>query len=339
MIAQSVLAEPPNDAPTEQRDPVTSLVTVETVIEPRRPWQFIDLAELWRYRDLFVLLAWRDVSVRYKQTFLGIAWAVLRPALLMVIFTIFVGPAIGAGGADARYPLYVYCGMLLWTMFSTALSASAESVVGAERLITKVYFPRLLIPFAAAAPAVVDFAFGGILLIGLLFAYGVVPSTAILLSPLPILAAALLAMSIGCLLAALNVVYRDVRYAVPFVIQAGLFATPAIYLPSNPTEPATVETAANSREEAAQIDSADKVKAEPNDAPSLNVEKQGASALRTWVTLLNPMNAIIEFFRATLTGVPLPWQDFGVSCGFVAIIVPLSAAIFRRFESSFADLI
>ncbi|QDT35775.1 ABC transporter permease [Stratiformator vulcanicus] len=321
MTDSTQFAEPPTEAPVaaDVSGKEADANVVETVIAPRRAWQLIDVAELWRYRDLFLLLAWRDVSVRYKQTFLGIAWAMLRPALLMIVFTVFVAPAIGADSATTGYPAFVYCGMLLWTMFSTALSSASESVVGAERLITKVYFPRLLIPFAAAAPAVVDFAVGSLLMVGLLIAYGIVPSVTILLSPLPILAAALLAMSIGCLLAALNVVYRDVRYAIPFLIQAGLFATPAIYLPAitAPTEAST------------EI-------ATPAERPQ---PLKSTSGLRYWATTLNPMNGFVDFFRATLTGSPLPWQSFGIGCATIAVIVPVSAIIFRRFESSFADLI
>lgn len=298
----------PGDDASAAGDPIAAHAAIpETVLEPRGLLAAFDFAELWRYRDLLLLLAWRDVSVRYKQTALGVVWAALRPALLMAVFVLFVGPRLGAGDGALPYAVFAYAGLLVWTLFATILGGAADSVVGAERMITKIYFPRLLIPAAAAAPAVVDFAVGGVFLAGLMAWHGVAPGATVLLAPLPLAVAVVLAVGLGAFLAALNVVYRDVRFAIPFFIQAGLFATPAIYLP----EPPVVE--------------AD--------------ETEEAATLRDWATALNPMNAVIGFFRAAVTGGPLPWTAFGRACLLTVVIVPVSVAVFRGLERSFADLI
>jgi len=207
-----------------------------TLILPRRPWQSINLAELWRYRDLVRQLVRRDVAVRYKQTLLGAAWAVLQPALMMVVFTLFFRPTgrVSAGEVDTPYALFVYAGLLPWTFFAGAVSAAAQSVVGSERLITKVYFPRLAIPLAAVGAAAIDAAVASLLLAALMTWHHVPPCPSLLLAPLVLVVVALAAAGVGTLFAALNVAYRDVRYVIPFLIQVGLFATPTIYTATLP---------------------------------------------------------------------------------------------------------
>ncbi len=205
-------------------DPVE---TPETVIEPGGGWKPFDLRELWRYRELLGILVWRDLKVRYKQTLLGVAWALLQPALTMLIFTAVFS---GLANDQAHYPLFAYTGVLPWIFFATAITSAANSVVGAESLLSKVYFPRLIYPFAGVGAALVDFALGCILLVPLLAWYGVAPTWNLALVPLLVVLLTLAALGIGSLLAALNVLYRDVRYALPFLIQLWMFATPTIYL-------------------------------------------------------------------------------------------------------------
>ncbi|HEV3004668.1 MAG TPA: ABC transporter permease [Pirellulales bacterium] len=204
-----------------------------TVVGPRAPWQRLELAELWRYRELLFFLAWRDVKVRYKQTLLGVAWAILQPTLMMVVFTLVVGRLGPAAENDGvPYPVFVYSGLLPWTFFATALANAGQSVVQAERLITKVYFPRLAVPLAAVGAALVDFALASPLLAVLTAFYGGATwSWTVALLPLWTLAILLAAVGVGTLLAALNVAYRDVRHALPFLIQLWLLATPTVYLP------------------------------------------------------------------------------------------------------------
>ncbi len=214
------LAVPPAPAP----DPVG---LAETVIAPPAGWQLLDLRELWRYRELVYILAWRDVKLRYRQTVLGAAWAVLQPGLMMVVFTLFFSRVGGGGGGD--YPVFVYAGLLPWTFFSQAVTAASQSVVASERLVTKTYFPRLALPLAAVGAAAVDFlvAFG--LLLVLMACYGASFGWNMLLAPLVFLVIVLGATGVGTFLAAVHVAYRDFRYVTPFLLQVWLFATPAIY--------------------------------------------------------------------------------------------------------------
>ena len=225
----------------------------ETVIRPAGRWQLINARELWHYRELVAFLAWRDVKVRYKQTLLGAAWAVLQPVLMMVVFSIFFSRLAGVSSGDVPYPLFAYAGLLPWTFFSTAVAGAGNSIIGSERLITKIYFPRLAIPFAAVGAAVVDFAIACGLLVVLMIYYGVRPGVGMLLIPVVFLPIALTALGIGTLLAALNVSYRDFRYVIPFLIQLWMFATPTIYMQATeraagPGGPAT--TAASGRRRA-----------------------------------------------------------------------------------------
>ena len=171
----------------EPSQPATA--SQEVVLEPPRSWQVINFRELWHFRDLIYFLAWRDVKIRYKQTFLGAAWAVLQPAMLMVVFAIFFRNLAGSSTGDMPYPLFFYAGLLPWTFFATAISNGGNSVIGSERLITKVYFPALAIPFAAVGAALVDFVVAGGLLVVLMLCYGVWPVWSWLLVP-PIVAGA-----------------------------------------------------------------------------------------------------------------------------------------------------
>jgi lipopolysaccharide transport system permease protein len=161
---------------------------------------------------LLFFLAWRDIKVRYKQTLLGVAWAVLQPTLIMIVFTVFLGTLAGLSSGDFPYPIFVYAGLLPWTFFATALANAGKSVVASEQLITKVYFPRLIIAFSAVGAALVDFAMAFLVLFGLMLFYGIAPTLSFLLLPLLVVLATLAALGVGTLVAALNVSYRDFRY-------------------------------------------------------------------------------------------------------------------------------
>src|SRR5207248_1765469 len=207
--------EAPPDALTKAQAPAAPPAPPaeqhETVIRPSSGWQLVNVRELWRFRELLYFLVWRDVKVRYKQTVLGVVWAVLQPAMMMVVFTLFFSRVAGFRDAQVAYPVFVLCGLLPWTLFTSGLAGAANSVIGSERLITKVYFPRLAVPFAAIGSSVVDFLMAFVLLFVVMLIYGVPPAASVLLAPLILLVIVLAAAGFGTLLAALNVAYRDVR--------------------------------------------------------------------------------------------------------------------------------
>jgi lipopolysaccharide transport system permease protein len=199
------------------------------VIEPSRGGNPISLGDLWHYRDLFYILTLRDIKVRYKQTLLGAAWAIIQPLFTMIIFSLFFGRLAGMPSDGVPYPLFAFAGLLPWTFFSNAVTNSGNSLVGSANLITKVYFPRMIIPMAAVASGLLDFVIAFGMLVVLMVWYGVVPSVNILLVPVLVVMTSLLAIGCGMWMSALNVKYRDIRYALPFLIQLGLFVTPIIY--------------------------------------------------------------------------------------------------------------
>jgi lipopolysaccharide transport system permease protein len=188
-----------------------------------------DVRELWAYRELLYFLAWRDLKVRYKQTVLGAGWAVVQPLLTMVVFSVFLGRLGGLPSDGVPYPLFTYAGLLPWTLFAHVLTRSSQSIVDHQSLVTKVYFPRLLIVLAPLGVALVDFALAFVVLLGLMLWYGVLPGAGLLWTPLPVALAVLAAVAAGTWLAALNVRYRDVRYTVPLMTGLWLFASPVAY--------------------------------------------------------------------------------------------------------------
>ncbi|MCH6546023.1 MAG: ABC transporter permease [Deltaproteobacteria bacterium] len=199
------------------------------LIRPAAGWVPLNLAELWEYRELLYFLTWRDIKVRYKQTVLGAAWAVIQPLGMMLVFTIFFGRLVGVPSDGLPYPIFAYTALLPWQLFSRALTDASTSLVVNERLITKVYFPRLLIPVSAVLASLVDFAIAFVLLLGMMVFYGIVPTGSVLMLPLFVLLALMTALGIGFWLSALNAQYRDVRYTLPFLTQFWLFATPVVY--------------------------------------------------------------------------------------------------------------
>jgi len=199
------------------------------VIEPSRKWVALNLRDFWNYRDLLYILTQRDIKVRYKQTVLGAAWAIIQPLFTMLIFTVFFGKLANIPSDGIPYPIFAYAGLLPWTFFSNAVTNSGNSLIGSSNLITKVYFPRMIIPTASVTAGLVDFAIAFSLLIVLMFYYGVGFSWNMLMVPVLLILTTLLAVGVGMWMSALNVKYRDIRYALPFVIQLLMFATPIIY--------------------------------------------------------------------------------------------------------------
>lgn len=198
-------------------------------IEPSSSWVPLRIKDVWCYRELLYFLAWRDVKVRYKQTGLGVAWAVLQPLLGMLVFTIFFGRLAKVPSDGIPYPLFSYTALLAWQLFAYSITESSNSVVGNERLITKVYFPRLVIPMASILAGLVDFAISFVLVIGMMAYYNIHPGWEILSLPLFIVFELATALGVGLWLSALNVQYRDVRYTVPFLVQFWMFASPIVY--------------------------------------------------------------------------------------------------------------
>jgi lipopolysaccharide transport system permease protein len=197
--------------------------------EARPGWRAINFAELWHYRELLIFYAIRDIKVRYKQTFLGAAWAVLQPVMTMVVFSIFFGRLAGVPSDGLPYPVFAFCALLPWQLFAFALTQSSNSLVQDAQVLTKVYFPRLIIPFGSVVAGLVDFAIAFVVLIGMMFYFNIVPGPAMLTLPLFVLLALAAALAAGLWLSALNVKYRDVRYTTPFLAQLWLFVTPVAY--------------------------------------------------------------------------------------------------------------
>lgn len=270
-----------------------------TVITPPGRWEWIDVGELWRYRELLATFALRDIRVRYKQTVLGIAWAVIQPVMMMIVFTVFFGRLAGLTPDGVPAPLFFLTGLLPWMLFSTSLTAAAGSVVGSEGLITKIYFPRLLVPFSVIGAALVDHLIACGLLAAVMAFYGIAPTVQILLLPVVSVILAVAAAGVGTFLAAVNIVYRDVRYVVPFAIQVLMFATPTIYF-----QPTGAET--------------------------------GTKAL---LLKLNPLTSLVSAFRAAALGTPFPWADVAVAAGLAAVVLVLGCLYYRRVEGKFADII
>ena len=256
--------------------------------------------DLWRYRELFFILAWRDVSVRYKQTVIGVAWAVIRPFLTMIIFTgVFGRVAQLPSEGSAPYALLVFAGMLPWTLFATSLGEASNSLIGNSNLISKVYFPRLIVPTAAVVTAFVDFLISFALLVGMMIYYQYAPSWNILLLPLFMVLALLASLGPGLLMTALNVKYRDFRYIIPFIVQFGLYVSPVGF-------------------------STSLVPAEWRLLYSLNPMVGVIDGFR-WCILGNDST--------------MYWPGFYLSLVVTALFLWWGIALFRRMEKSFADLI
>jgi lipopolysaccharide transport system permease protein len=197
--------------------------------QPQRGWIGLEVGELWRYRELLIFQAVRDLKVRYKQTLLGAGWAILQPVFTMVVFSVFFGRLAGIPSGDVPYPVFVFCALLPWQLFAYALTHSSNSLVDHAQTLKKVYFPRLILPLASVLTGLVDFAIAGLVLLGLLLFYRIVPGWPVLMLPFFTLLAVAAALAAGLWLSALNLKYRDVRHTIPFLTQLWLFVTPVAY--------------------------------------------------------------------------------------------------------------
>lgn len=220
----SVVSTPPYSNSPERSDTSATLR-----IAASRGWVPLKLGELWEYRELLYFLIWRDVKVRYKQTVLGAAWAIIQPLFTMVVFSLFFGQLGKIPSDGIPYPIFSFAALVPWTFFANGLGQSSNSLVGSSNLITKVYFPRLVVPLAAVVSGVVDFALAFIVLLGMMLFYGIVPTINVLWLPLLFLLALITALGVGLWFSALNVEFRDVRYVITFLTQLWLFATPIAY--------------------------------------------------------------------------------------------------------------
>jgi len=199
------------------------------VIRRSKGFLSLNLKDVWAYRELLYFLVWRDIKVRYKQTALGAAWAIIQPVLTMAVFSVFFGRLAKVPSDGIPYPVFAFAALLPWQLFAFSLTESSNSLVGSQNLITKVYFPRLVIPLSSVLAGIVDFAIAFVVLLGLMLFYGIRPTTAVVWLPLFVLLALATALSVGLWLSALNVKYRDVRYTIPFLTQFWMYATPVAY--------------------------------------------------------------------------------------------------------------
>jgi len=218
-------------------NPSSASVVPVTIIRPSRGWISLNVRDLWEYRELLYFLTWRDIKVRYKQTVLGAAWAIIQPFFTMVVFSLFFGKLAKVPSDDIPYPIFSYAALVPWTFFANGLSQSSTSLVASANLIQKVYFPRLVVPISAVISGGVDFVLAFVVLLGMMLFYGIVPTWNVVWLPLLLLLALVTSLGVGLWLTAMNVQFRDVRYAVPFLVQAWMFATPIAYPSSLLDEP------------------------------------------------------------------------------------------------------
>ncbi len=293
-------ATPPANSTLEHISPDEA--NLEIVIEPRSGWAALDLKELWRFRDLAYYLAWRDVKVRYKQTVLGAAWAIIQPLMLMMVFT-FLRTVMFGKGTDASwtkdypYHVFLYAALLPWQFFSFCVTQSSQSLVSSANLISKIYFPRLLVPVATVGVGILDFLISSLILVVMMLYYQIMPDLHILALPLILLGLLLASIGVGTWLSALAVTYRDVRYVVPFLTQLWLFATPVLY----------------------------------------QIER----VPEKWRLLycLNPTAGLISNFRSCLFGESLHWDELSVSLASSLFVFVCGSFYFRKVERRFADIV
>jgi lipopolysaccharide transport system permease protein len=303
-----------------------------TIIRPSTGWKVLSAVELWHYRGLILNFVWRDVKVRYKHTILGIGWAVLQPFMMMLVFASFFGMMGSSASATVPYAVYAYSGIMPWLFFSSATVAAGSSIVYSEHLITKIYFPRLVVTVASLGVFIVDFIIAFLLFIALMLYFEQPPIWSWLLAPAVLALFAVAALGVGINLAALNVTYRDVRLVVPFMMQLWFFATPVIFMPYDPgsqtqREPIAIESkegAPYSRETITQA--------------FLQAEK--TRARHEMNLLYNPIYSLIITFRAAMLGQPaVPWLALGRSMAIFVGLLLLGSVYFHRVEDRFADII
>jgi lipopolysaccharide transport system permease protein len=290
-----------DEAQSVMRSAVESGEVPHLIIEPTRSWVALDLRGLWAYRELLYFLMWRDVRVRFKQTALGATWAILQPLAQMLVFTLFFGGLAKMPSDGVPYPLFAYAGLMPWTYFSNALSTSSNSLVASSGLITKVYFPRLIMPAAAALALLIDFICAFVLFLGLMAWYRVPLTLNLLMLPVLMALVALLALGVGTWLAAINVRFRDVRYIVPFLIQFWMFATPIIY--------------------------------------PMSLVPERFRLLYSLNPLAGLIEGIRVATLSGMNGAHFDWASLAISSGVTIVAVIYAVYDFRRMERGFADVI
>jgi homopolymeric O-antigen transport system permease protein len=268
------------------------------VITASPPWRLFDIGEMWRFRELLLFLIWRDITVRYKQTVLGAAWAVLQPLATMLVFSLFFSRAMSVTTSQP-YPLFVLAGLLPWFFFSNAVSSASQSIVSNQSLVTKIYFPRVMIPTGAVGAGLVDFGVSFLLLVAMMIAYGTRPGLGLVLLPVIVVMLIVAALGVGTMLSALTVAYRDFRHVVPFMVQLWMFATPAIYLHAADT----------------------------------------VSSKWCWWLPLNPAHGLIASFRVAVLGGQFDWYALALSSAVSIVLLVAGGMYFRRVERTFADII
>lgn len=272
-----------------------------TYIKPASAWLELDLKDFWTYRELLYFLTWRDVKVRYKQTAIGVLWAILQPVLTTAIFTVIFSTVARFESPTAPYPLFALSGFLVWLFVFNSVSFAAGSLIGNVNLVTKIYFPRLIVPISATLSGLFDLVFSFVVLAAMMIYYfaknAVALSWQIALVPVFIFLAILLSASLGTLFSALNVRFRDVKFALPFALQVWMFASPIFYPPEILSEKAR------------------------------------------FVLAFNPLTGILQGFRAALFGERFDWLTIGISSAVIVVLTLLSLFVFKRMEDDFADLI
>ena len=273
------------------------------VVQPSRSWSIFDFKELWTHRELLYFLTWRDLKVRYKQTIFGVSWVMLQPVMMTVIFTLFLGRLVRVPTGGIPYPLLVFSGLVPWTFFSTSVVGAAQSLVGNATLITKVYFPRVLVPASNVAARLVDFAISFSIFIGVMVyfvvmhGYQINLSRKLLLLPLVVVLLVVLTLSLAILVSCLNVRYRDVGIALPVLMQLWMFVSPVVYSEAIVPEP--------------------------------------------WQTFysLNPVVGVIQGFRAALLNATVSWFALSVTIAFSVVLLIGASLVFRQTEKTFADIV
>lgn len=276
-------------------------ITQITYIKPTGAWLSLDLKELWAYRELLYFLTWRDVKVRYKQTAIGVLWAILQPVLTTVIFTVIFSTIARFESQTVPYPLFALSGFMIWLFVFNSITFASNSLVGNTNLVTKIYFPRLIVPISATLAGLVDLLFSFVVLAVLMIYYlsknVFALSWQIVFAPAFIFSAIVLAVSLGTLFSALNVRFRDVKFALPFALQVWMFASPIFYPPEILSEKAR------------------------------------------FVLAFNPLTGILQGFRAALFGEKFDWLTIGISSAMITVLMLVSLFVFKRMEDDFADLI
>jgi len=268
-------------------------------IEPTQGWVSLRLRELWEYRELLYFLTWRDIKVRYKQSVLGAAWAIIQPFIAMVVFTLFFGKLANLGPAGVPYPIWNYAAMVVWTYFANSLTKSSNSLVGSANLIKKIYFPRLVVPIAATLSGLVDFFIAMTVLLPMMLVYGYMPTINVLWLPALLLLAFVTSLGVGLWLSALNVQFRDVRHVVPFMVQIWFFATPIVY----------------------------------------SVQDKITDPMWMTIYSLNPMVGVVEGFRWALLGLDTKPGPEIIAAAMVSLAIFVGGLFyFRRMEKTFADV-